>query len=228
MQKDEFRAKLAAFIRENKEINFTLNDVKTYFSGMDLSEDQLSMIMDYAGEKQKEDRLTEEEQAYLEQYGATFGDTREAYAGERKDLLDRYISGDGSVMERLTALYMETIIREAGKYHQSGITMEDLIQDGNMGLLVGLSMASAGSEDPQSIILESIRGELSMAIEQASGFVESDRKVVSRANELNDSLTKLEKDLGRKVYPEEIAADMGISEEQVKEIIRLTGEELEE
>ncbi len=48
--------------------------------------------------------------------------------------------------------------------------------------------------------------------------------MIVRVKALEESISKLEKELGRKVYLEEIAYDMGISEEEVRSILKLTGE----
>ena len=110
------------------------------------------------------------------------------------------------------------------KYHDGSLSLEDLIQEAGLGLAAGL-LAAEGAKDPDAVIKECIRRELSRACQESSSAQSDDRRMVEKVRALDESLTRLEKDLGRKVYPEEIAADMGISEEEVRDIIKLTGED---
>ena len=52
--------------------------------------------------------------------------------------------------------------------------------------------------------------------------------MVEKVSELERTLEELSKDLGRKVSIDELAMELGISEEQVEDILKLAGEESEE
>ncbi|MGI6010867.1 MAG: sigma-70 domain-containing protein [Ruminococcus sp.] len=202
MDKKTFQQKLHQFIIEKSGSLSEVSEIKEFFKDENLTEEQAAMILAYVEEKQEEDSLTPDEQDYLKNYLAS---------------LDSMEEGKERYWLRFTAL-------EAVKYHSAGMALEDLIQEGNLGLALGLQ-AAADLPDPERVIEEHIRRALSQASDFSAALQTADRRMVEKVRALDESLTKLEKELGRKVYPEEIAADMGISEEEVRSIIKLTGED---
>ncbi|MGI6006145.1 MAG: sigma-70 domain-containing protein [Ruminococcus sp.] len=204
MDKNTFQQKLQNFMVQRAGTMTERRDVEEFFREEHLSEDQIAMIMDYVSEKREENSLSREEQEYLEDYLASLDGT----GGEQSE--ERY--------------WLSYVAGEAVKYHSKELALEDLIQEGNLGLILGLQEA-VGANNPEEVIKKCISRELSRASERSASWQAADRSMVEKVRALDESLTKLEKELGRKVYPEEIAADMGISEENVRDIIKLTGED---
>ena len=226
MNKDEFKVKLAQFLMEYKEQTINADLVKNFFSDMELTDEQLAMIMEYAGEKQEESHLSEEAAACVTAYLKDVEAVDLDLAG-KKELFAAFQRGENQAVATLHSAYAKMVAEEASRFYRQQLSMEDLLQDASMGLLSGLAQA-AESENPDEILRQFIRNELQNSVDSHSSFEESDRKLVSKVKELDEALTKLEKDLGRKVFPEEIAAEMDITEEEVREIIKLTGEELDD
>lgn len=206
MDKEIFQKKLQKFMIEKAGQTFDAKDVEVYFQDEQLTREQISLILDYAGEKRQESSLLPEEQEYLKGYLSALDEAmEESWEGRNRS-------------------YLKFAAGEAVKYHDGSLSLEDLIQEAGLGLAAGL-LAAEGAKDPDAVIKECIRRELSRACQESSSAQSDDRRMVEKVRALDESLTRLEKDLGRKVYPEEIAADMGVSEEEVRDIIKLTGED---
>lgn len=227
MDREIFQKKLQMFMAEKGLSGCTPETVKEYFAEDALSEEQIAMIMAYAGEVREEAKLSEEEHAYLEDYELFLEVIDPEEPGEKELLFEKLHQGNEFVKERLTSLYLKVVPQEAMKIRRGSLFLGDLIQEGNIGLAMGIN-AAVGSRNPHEVILQHIRAEMNHAVEKADSSDRIDQEMIGKVRALDESLTKLEKDLGRKVYLEEIAADMGITEEEVKEIIKLTGEEVKE
>ncbi len=204
MDKKSFQKKLQEFVTEKAGSLSGIEEIEEFFREENLTKEQTAMILEYVDQKRREKSLSSREEEYLREYLASLDSLSDERSEEKR--------------------WLAFAAREAVKYHSAGTVLEDLIQEGSLGLSLGLR-AAAGAADPDEIIKESIRRQLSQASEESATAQISDRRMVERVKALDESLTKLEKELGRKVYPEEIADDMGISEDEVRSIIKLTGED---
>ena len=61
--------------------------VRQHFQGIELSDEQLSMIMGYVSEQKKETVLTEEEEEYLREYQEMLESVKQVSEGEKRELL---------------------------------------------------------------------------------------------------------------------------------------------
>lgn len=105
--------------------------------------------------------------------------------------------------------------------------MGDLVQEGNVGLILGVDMID-DLDKAQDVIRREIRQAIQMLIEEQTELKNRDKKMVEKVNTLDESIQALTEELGRKVTLEELAVYMGMSEEEVEDILRLTGEETQE
>ncbi|MCH1983490.1 hypothetical protein MCG98_13035 [Ruminococcus sp. OA3] len=219
--KEQFQIKLRSLMETGGDM--TEEIIRQHFHGIELTDGQLAMIMGYVSEQRKETALAEEEEAYLSEYQEMLESVKPVSEDAKQELLKQAAAGDTLARENLTGFYLREVIRSARNLHREGIFIGDLIQEGNIGLTIGLgSLKSADGADEfiRSCIEREMRG---LLLETESKTV-GDHKVIARVSALEESITKLEQELGRKVYLEEIAYDMGISEEEVRSILKLTGE----
>ena len=88
---------------------------------------------------------------------------------------------------------------------------------------MGMMLASEQMEDEKTMLL--------MAKESMQALLESqtethlqDRKMVEKVNNLDEQIKKLTEEMGRKVSVDELVELMGVSEEEIEDILRLAGE----
>lgn len=134
--KAEFLKKLndlVTVVRE-KGNQITVSEVKTYFSGMDLNEEQIELVFDYLLAQKvvvkgyiKMDMpvseetqlvLTEDEEAYLKEYQEDLKAFKPVTEQEREALFEKLINGDPNAKNRIVEIYLQEVIEIAKEmYH---------------------------------------------------------------------------------------------------------------
>lgn len=93
---------------------------------------------------------------------------------------------------------------------------------------MGLMLALEKEEAEEQEILEGIRQMMQLLVEEQEEVKHQDNKMVEKVVFLDESLKNLTEDLNRKPTLEELADYMEMTEEEVNDILRLTGEEDDE
>ena len=129
--------------------------------------------------------------------------------------------------ESRLAAYMPLVTEEALKLPRQGVFLGDVIQEGNVSL-VGALLAYAPGEEKKEEILKEIRASMRALLESQLETKRQDRKMVDRVSDLEATIREMSDGLGRKVDVEEVAEKMGVSEEEIEDILKLAGEEWKE
>ncbi len=219
----------------------TIDEVKTYFADTGLNEEQLEMVFDYllaqkvvvkgyikmAESVEEKYTYTEEEEAYLKEYQNDLKAFKEEKQGERDMLFQKLIGGDATVKNRLTEIYLQEVVEiSKGMYHPE-IFLGDLIQEGNVGLILGLDMLTDVTTAHDTIVNQ-VKQSIQMLIEEHAEVKSRDNKMVEKVTMLDESIKTLTEELGRKVTIDELAVYMGMTEEEIDDILRLMGEDSED
>ena len=242
--KTEFLKKLnelVAVVRDNGN-QVAVDEVKTYFSGMNLNEEQIELVFDYLlaqkvvvkgyikmdmPEAKEQVVLTEEEEAYLKEYEEDLKAFKDISEQERQELLAKVLKGDSNAKSRLIELYLKEVVEIAKEMHHPEVFLGDLVQEGNVGLILGVDMLT-DVETAHQTITEQIRQSMQMLIEEHTELSNRDKKMVEKVAMLDESITALTEELGRKVTIDELAVYMGMTEDEIEDILKLTGEDSEE
>ncbi len=240
--KAEFLKKLndlVTVIRE-KGNQITVDEVKTYFSGMDLNEEQIGLVFDYLLAQKvvvkgyiKMDMpvseetqlvLTADEEAYLKEYQEDLKVFKVVPEQEREVLFEKMIKGDSQAKNRIVEIYLKDVIEIAKEMYHLDIFLGDLIQEGNVGLILGAELVT-DIETAHQTITEQIRQSIQMLIEEHTELSNRDKKMVEKVAMLDESIKTLTEELGRKVTIDELAVYMGMTEDEIDDILKLTGED---
>ena len=242
--KTEFLKKLSELVetvRKNGN-QITVFEVKEYFSGMDLTEEQIELVFDYLltqkvvvkgyikmdmPEAKEQVVLTDEEEVYLKEYEEDLKAFKDISEQERQELLAKVLKGDSNAKSRLIELYLKEVVEIAKEMHHPEVFLGDLVQEGNVGLILGVDMLT-DVETAQQTIIEQIRQSMQMFIEEHTELKSRDKKMVEKVAMLDESITALTEELGRKVTIDELAVYMGMTEDEIEDILKLTGEDSEE
>ena len=240
--KTEFLKKLNDLVTVVRETGnqITASEVKTYFSGMDLNEEQIELVFDYLLAQKvvvkgyiKMDMpvseetqliLTEDEEAYLKEYLEDLKAFKVVSEQEREVLFEKMIKGDSRAKNRVVEMYLQDVIEIAKEMYHPEIFLGDLIQEGNVGLLLGTEMVT-DTETAHQTITEQIRQSIQMLIEEHTELSSRDKKMVEKVEMLDESIKTLTEELGRKVTIDELAIYMGMTEDEIDDILKLTGED---
>ena len=240
----EFLNKLNELVKVAKEKGNTIeiDEVKAFFEEGVLTEEQFELVFDYLlaqkvvvkgyfkmPEEEVKETVTysEEEKIYLEEYCNDLKAFKNAKEGEREELFAKLLQGDLTVKNRLTEIYLKEVVEVAKEMYTEEIFLGDLIQEGNVGLILGLDMLT-DLESAHQVILGQVRQSMQMLIEESTELSQRDKKMVEKVTMLDEGIKTLTEELGRKVTIDELAVHMGMTEEEIEDVLRLMGEDTEE
>ena len=122
------------------------------------------------------------------------------------------------------AYYLPKVIEEAIKMHHPDIFIGDMIQEGSISLMLALNATGEGKED-EAKIMEEVRAGIQTLIESQTETKRQDKKMVERVSELEETIQNMKEEFGREVSAEEVAERLGVTEEELGDILKLAGED---
>lgn len=246
MNKAEFLEKLSGLVAlaKGQQSQITIDEVKSYFAEVDLTEEQMELVFDYllaqkvvvkgylkmnaeAADDEEKIVLTAEEEKYLKEYMTDLEAFKAEAEGERESLFAKLAADDEKAKQRLIEIYLKEVVEIAKEMYDSKIFLGDLIQEGNLGLVYGIEMLTDGA-NADTILVEQIKSGMQALIEEQAELSNRDKKMVEKVSLLDESIKNLTEELGRKVSIDELAVYMGMEEEEILDILKLTGEDTEE
>jgi RNA polymerase primary sigma factor len=156
---------------------------------------------------------------------------RKVYSGRKeisekdKERYERYVAEGLDAREELINSNLRLVVSIAKRYLGRGMQFQDLIQEGNMGL-----MKAVNKFDPTKGFKFStyatwwIRQAITRAIADQARTIRIPVHMVETINKLVRIQRKLTQELRREPTPEEIAAEMKISVERVQQIQKIAQE----
>ena len=138
---------------------------------------------------------------------------------EETALLKKLTEGDKTAVSRLTELKLTKAVQIAEEYHDRGLPAGDLVQEANMALFLFASEYENGDFDAQ------MEKKVRAAIEDALQIQNRETKIeeeMARVNVLKDISASMARELGREATLAELAERMKMSEDEIRDIMKLT------
>ena len=146
-------------------------EILKHFDEIELTEEQVEMIYQYLQlppemqtgepepEEEEETQVVEdepvEENVYFQMYLDDLEQIEEMSEGEMQEAYKKLLAGDAGVVGTICESWLGSIAQMAIPYAERGAILEDVIQEGNMGLLLKLSeLVGAGGVPEVDAILE--------------------------------------------------------------------------
>lgn len=216
----------------------TEEQVQETFEDMKLVKEQLDLIYEYLrknhigiGESVPEEEvLTREDVNFLQMYLEELEELEDVTDGEKRAIFMSAMAEDGTAQDKLVELFLKQVVDIAKLYAGQGVFIEDLIGEGNVAVATGSRMVGC-LEDPDEVdgfIGKMIMDAMEDYIGGDSEEKEASDKAVSQVNKIADAARQLAEELQRKVTVEEVAKELNIDEDEVKEAIRISANNIDE
>lgn len=158
-------------------------------------------------------------------YLKEIGRVRLLLAEEEIELAQRIEAGDEEAKRQLVEANLRLVVSIAKRYVGRGMLFLDLIQEGNLGLMKAVEKFDYRKGYKFSTYATWwIRQAITRAIADQARTIRIPVHMVETINKLIRVSRQLLQEYGREPQPEEIAREMGISEDKVREIIKIAQE----
>lgn len=237
----KFRTALAALSAsaQQKGRKLTREEVQEFFRDMGLKPDQYPLVYTYLASKRiqvegvelpevtgEEAPYTEEEQEFLRQYRRDIRYVKRQRQEDLPKLFQQAADGEVSAKRLLTEHYMGMVLELAEEYAHQGLLLQDLVQEGNLGLMVGIDTLGLTEEGLawEAHLTEEIHRAIRRALDEHEGARSTGEQVAEKLNKLADSIAELTEDLGRDVTPDELSVYLDMPVEEIEDLLRIAGE----
>ena len=169
-------------------------------------------------------QVTNRETASLDKYLQEIGKVDLITADEEVELAQRIKAGDQTALEKLTKANLRFVVSVAKQYQNQGLTLPDLINEGNLGLI----KAAKRFDETRGFKFISyavwwIRQSILQALAEQSRIVRLPLNKIGSIIKINKMYAFLEQENERPPSAEEIAKKLDMTVNDVKESMKNSG-----
>lgn len=166
--------------------------------------------------------ITNRENASLDKYLQEIGHEELISAEEEVELARRIKTGDRKALEKLTKANLRFVVSVAKQYQNQGLSLPDLINEGNIGLL----KAAEKFDETRGFKFISyavwwIRQSILQAIAEQGRVVRLPLNQVGSVNRINKVLSKFEQENERRPSVDEIADKTDLPHEKIEDVLKV-------
>lgn len=171
--------------------------------------------------------ITNRESASLDKYLQEISKEEMISAEEEVELAQRIKKGDKKALERLTRANLRFVVSVAKQYQNQGLSLPDLINEGNLGLL----KAAERFDETRGFKFISyavwwIRQSILQAISEQSRIVRLPLNQVGSVNKINREISKFEQENERRPSVHEIADHIDLPQDKIDDAMNISGRHL--
>jgi len=169
-------------------------------------------------------QITNRESQSLDKYLQEIGKVDLITSEVEVELAKRIREGDQIALEKLTKANLRFVVSVAKQYQNSGLTLGDLINEGNLGLI----KAAKRFDETRGFKFISyavwwIRQSIMQALAEQSRIVRLPLNRVSSLNRISKTFSDLEQKFQREPSTEEMAEVIGVTSEEVVDNLKVSG-----
>ena len=169
--------------------------------------------------------ITNRESASLDKYLQEIGKEELITVEEEVELAQRIKKGDQEALEKLTKANLRFVVSVAKQYQNQGLSLPDLINEGNLGRLDQAEVAFVETRGFKfiSYAVWWIRQSILQALAEQSRIVRLPLNQVGSLNKINKAFARFEQEHERTPSPEELASELELPKEKVTDTLRVAG-----
>ena len=169
-------------------------------------------------------QVTNREAASLDKYLLEIGKIDLLTAEEEVELARKIKNGDLQALDKLIRANLRFVVSVAKQYQNQGLSLPDLINEGNIGLI----KAAKRFDETKGFKFISyavwwIRQSILQALAEQARIVRLPLNKIGSINKINQTFTELEQEFERTPTPDEIAQQLDLTPDEIKQIIFNTG-----
>jgi RNA polymerase primary sigma factor len=169
-------------------------------------------------------QITNRESQSLDKYLQEIGKVDLITAEVEVELAKRIREGDEIALEKLTKANLRFVVSVAKQYQNNGLTLGDLINEGNLGLI----KAAKRFDEKRGFKFISyavwwIRQSIMQALAEQSRIVRLPLNRVGSLSKINKTFSELEQKFQREPSTEEVAEVIGVTVEDVRDNLKVAG-----
>lgn len=169
-------------------------------------------------------QITNRESQSLDKYLQEIGKVDLITSDMEVELAKRIREGDQIALEKLTKANLRFVVSVAKQYQNNGLTLGDLINEGNLGLI----KAAKRFDETRGFKFISyavwwIRQSIMQALAEQSRIVRLPLNRVGSLNKISKTFSELEQKFQREPSAQELADVLNISTEEVADTMKISG-----
>ena len=146
---------------------------------------------------------------------------------EEVELAERIKQGDKSALDKLVCANLRFVISAAKQYQNQGLTLPDLINEGNIGLI----KAAWKFDETRGFKFISyavwwIRQSILQALAEHSRSIRLPTNQIGIINKINKVLSKFEQKYERRPSTEELSKELSVPEDKISELLKASGKNI--
>jgi RNA polymerase primary sigma factor len=166
-------------------------------------------------------QITNRDSESLERYLQEIGKVELLTPEQEAELAKRIKTGDQAALESLTKANLRFVVSVAKQYQNQGLTLSDLINEGNVGLI----KAAKRFDETKGFKFISyavwwIRQSIMQSLVEQSRMVRLPLNKIGSYNRLNKMIANFEQEFEREPTHEELADMLNVSVKDVKEMLK--------
>lgn len=224
----------------------TKEEIADYCSELALSEEHMELVYAYLAERKihvpgysgesrdaeetaGESKMTPEDSRYLHIYRKELKNLPKRTAGEVQELYQRLRQGEEDVVQTVIEAHLARVTALAGKYRGRGVSLEDLIQEGNLELITCVNMLLGNNEvmDFKKAIDHAVRSRMIELVDEELSVSDQVSAVLAKVNLLLEATHILAEEYGRIATIEELSEFTHMDVEEIRMYVDLSLDNIE-
>lgn len=215
----------------------TSAEIDEAFGAWQLGEAQLSLIHDYFHKNHigidepgdTEESLSGDDVNFLEMYLEELKELPAVSDGEKRAVIMSALAGDSSAQAKLVEIFLPQVVEIAKLYAGQGALIEDLIGEGNVAAASAVKMLECveGITEAEGFIARMVMDAMEEFIREDLDSHQIHENILDRVNDVNDKAKELYDSFLRKVTIKEVADELGIAEEKVREAVKFSANHID-
>lgn len=219
-------------------------EIQTYFKDMELTKEQEEMVYQYLLHPQEENSSTEETEPEVveeskkedsseekqvsprfQMYLDELGDIPKISEAQEVVLYERLANGEEQVIAELSNQWLKKVVEIASEYNVDDVLLDDMVQEGNIGLLMGLqSLLGKKESEPKNALEQFVKKAIEEYVDGESGEGEQENSILAKVSLVHEAKEALAKELGTEPSIRQLAEYTKIPEEEIADIVSLAKE----